>query len=81
LSDTLPATTKSGGVPAIIEDDLMVGLEDFDVTDAVMPRLRIDGQNAVFEDNLSKATYTELDAILLYQDCPEATAATLGAIT
>lgn len=64
MSDNLPATSGSS-VPASLDDDLMVGLEDFDVTDAVMPRLRIDGQNAVFEDNLSKATYTELDAVLL----------------
>lgn len=42
------------------------GLEDFDVTtDAVMPRLRIIGKDAVFEDNLTGETHGKIRVVLL----------------
>lgn len=45
--------------------DVTDGLEDFDSSDAVMPRLKIIGKNAVFEDNLTGEEFPEITVILL----------------
>lgn len=52
-------------LPAPIDDDLNVGLEDFDSTDMVLPMLRLNHQDGCFVDNLSGETFEEKDVILL----------------
>lgn len=47
------------------DDDAVVGLEDIEATDLVMPRLGIDHKTAEFVDNTSGARYTEIECILL----------------
>jgi hypothetical protein len=55
-------TSSAPAVP----DDSMTGLEDFDAsTDAVMPRLRIVGKDAQFEDNLTNERHDKIKAVLL----------------
>jgi hypothetical protein len=58
---------KHGGgtAPALVDDDAMTGLEDFDSSDAVMPRLRIIGSEAKFEDNLTGEKHDEITCIML----------------
>lgn len=60
---TVPATT--GGGVALPEEDAFTGLEDFDTTDMVMPRLGIDHKEAKFVDNLSGQRFDDLTVILL----------------
>ena len=58
------APRESGAVAT--DDDGMTGLEDFDVsTDAVMPRLKIIGKEAQFEDSLSGERFDSITAVLL----------------
>lgn len=58
--------TTGGGGAVALPDDGMTGLEDFDVsTDAVMPRIRIIGKEAVFEDNLTGEKHESISVILL----------------
>jgi hypothetical protein len=56
-SSNLPATAASMG--------LDTGLEDFDTTDMVMPRLSIDHGEAVFVDNLTGERHPKLRAVVL----------------
>ena len=58
------APREGGSPPATQDDDGMVGLEDFDATtDAVMPRLKIVGKDAQFEDNLSGERHDTITAM------------------
>jgi hypothetical protein len=61
------ATTGDGGAVVPYDPDQFgdVGLEDVGVSDVVIPRLRIVHDEAVFEDNLSKAKFDTLKVILL----------------
>lgn len=53
-------------LPAKPDDDLLVGLEDFDLkTDMQMPRLRLDHQEGVLVDTLSGATYETIEGAIL----------------
>lgn len=54
-------------VPAVpvTDPDLLVGLEDFDESDAVMPTLSIAHKEGLFVDGLSGETYSDLEVILL----------------
>lgn len=52
-------------LPAIPDEDETVGLEDFDDSDAVMPTLSIAHKDGLFVDDLSGATYKELEVIPL----------------
>lgn len=53
-------------LPAIIGDDDLTGLEDFDTkTDLIMPVLRIDGAEAVYVDNLSGERSPKLEVVML----------------
>lgn len=56
MTETLPATITS---------DMMVGLEDMDTSDLVMPRLRLLHDEAVFQDNLSNEKFEELEVVIL----------------
>lgn len=57
---------KSGGSAIETYDpNAMTGLEDFDANDAVMPRLKIVGKEAMFEDNLSGEKHEKIRVILL----------------
>lgn len=57
---------KATGTDVAVIDDLDTGLEDFDAaTDSVMPRLRIVGKDAQFEDNLTSERFDQIDVILL----------------
>lgn len=57
MTDNLPATPQ---------DDLdFTGLEDFDLEDAVIPRLKIMHKTAEFKDNLSGATFKKINLIIL----------------
>jgi hypothetical protein len=56
----------SGTVAVPSDDPWATGLEDFDVTtDAVMPRLRIIGKDATFEDNLTGERHSKIKVVLL----------------
>lgn len=56
----------TGGGALAVPDDGFTGLEDFDVsTDAVMPRLKIVGKDAEFEDNLTGERHNSINVILL----------------
>lgn len=58
-------TTGSSGALAVPHDGAD-GLEDFDVsTDAVMPRIKIIGKEALFEDNLTGEKHPSISVILL----------------
>lgn len=58
--------TSNPSTPAVIDNDAVEGLEDFDMaTDAVMPTLRIDHTEGVFKDGQSGEEFTELNVILL----------------
>lgn len=52
-------------LPAPISDDLMVGFEDFDNSDIVMPRLKLDHTEGVMVDTLSGETFTEAELVFL----------------
>lgn len=49
---------------AVPEDDV-VGLEDLDESDLVVPRIKIIGADAVFEDQLTNEQFDSLDVVLL----------------
>jgi len=56
----------SGAVAVPTDDPWATGLEDFDVTtDAVMPRLKIIGKDATFEDNLTGERHNKITVVLL----------------
>lgn len=64
MTDIVPAS--SGGTVAVpTDDDLLVGMEDFDQSDQVMPTLRIDHTKGVWVDGLSGEEFPVLEAILL----------------
>ncbi len=58
------APSEPGGLPAT-EDDLDTGLEDFNLSDAVIPRLTIKHQEGFFLDSLSNREFNEIEAIVL----------------
>jgi hypothetical protein len=60
-------TVSVPGHGAITEYDpeLMVGLEDVSPSDMVIPRIRIIGSEAAFQENLSNAKFEQLDCIIL----------------
>lgn len=59
-------TPEGPGTDLANPDDTMTGLEDFDMsTDMVMPRLRIIGKDAQFEDNLTNERHDKIRVILL----------------
>lgn len=62
MSDLVPA---SSAAPAIPDDDAMVGLEDFDESDIVMPTIKIEHQEGVFVDNLSNERFEVLECVVL----------------
>jgi len=43
----------------------VVGLDDVDASDVIIPRLQIKHDEGVFVDNLSKQVFTELDCVIL----------------
>lgn len=59
--------TSSGGTVAPYDPsmDYGEGLEDVGVSDIVIPRLRIIHKEGVFQDNLSKQKFSELEVIIL----------------
>lgn len=59
---TVDTTTSGENLPANYPS---TGLEDFDVTDAIIPRLSIVHKNATFKDNLSGREFNELNLIIL----------------
>lgn len=62
---TVEQHVQSGGQLANPEDFGATGLEDFGVTDSVIPRLQIVHKEGVFKDNLSNLTYHPLRLIIL----------------
>lgn len=52
-------------LPAVVDDDLNVGLEDVEPDDLSIPRLQVVGAEAVFKDSLSGEKFPELDAVIL----------------
>jgi hypothetical protein len=59
-------TSTTGGGALAVPDDGFTGLEDFDAsTDAVMPRIKIVGKEAMFEDNLTGEKHDKISVILL----------------
>jgi hypothetical protein len=57
VGNNLPVTASEMG--------LDTGLEDFDTTDMVMPRLSINHQDGVFEDNLTGERHDKLRVVIL----------------
>lgn len=60
--------TTASNVPAKVEAwdvNLGTGLEEFDTSDASIPRLIIDHPDAVFKDSQTEETFQTLDCILL----------------
>ena len=62
--NSMTVDTTSGG-SVVPYDDSNVGLEDVGVGDVVIPRLRIVHDEAMFEDNLSKAKFSTMKVVLL----------------
>lgn len=56
---------KDEALPAEYLEGLDTGLEDFDSTDMVMPRLNIDHNEAVFVDNLTGQKFDKMRVVLL----------------
>lgn len=52
-------------LPARVDDDLNVGLEDIDSSDMMMPTLRLNHGDGVMEDSLSGETFDRVTAIPL----------------
>lgn len=50
---------------AVPEDDMLEGLGDIDESELTVPRLKIIGKEAVFEDNLTNEQHSSLNVILL----------------
>lgn len=63
MSDVVPA--NSSAVPAVPDDDLMVGLEDFAPEDYTLPRLKLDHKAGRIVDTLSNEAYESLEVIML----------------
>lgn len=63
--ETLPAVTEDEAAVLAGMAGESTGLEDFDTTDFVMPRLKIDGPSACFVDQQSKESFPKLEVILL----------------
>lgn len=57
------APVGSGGALANIDDE--TGLDEFDITDAVIPRLSIVQKEAEFKDSLSNQQYDKLHVVML----------------
>ena len=65
MTDTAVVETHST-VPAIpVDDDSMVGMEDFDDDDIVMPTIKIEHREGVFVDSLSNQKIPVLDCVVL----------------
>lgn len=56
----LPAVASS-----IDDADMMVGMEDFDVSDIILPTITIEHSKGLFKDSLSGETFTELNCVIL----------------
>jgi hypothetical protein len=65
MSDVVPAEVVPGSGTLALPDDPMAGLEDFDTSDMVMPRLQINHKTATLKDSLSGQEYPELDVVML----------------
>lgn len=52
-------------VPAHLSDEFNTGLDDFDMSDAVIPRLSIEHRDGEFKDGLSNETFKTLNVIIL----------------
>lgn len=63
MSEIEPVTP--GNLPALPEEDMSIGLEDFDQSDQIMPTLRINHEEGVWEDGLSGEKFAVLDIIAL----------------
>ena len=61
----VPEQHAGGGVPATEHQWTSTGLEDFSVTDAVLPRIKIDHQNGMWVDNLGGLQMATLRFIAL----------------
>lgn len=65
MSDTTVEPAKNNLPVTAAEMGLDSGLEDFETTDMVMPRLSIKHEDAVFEDNLTGETHAKLRVVIL----------------
>lgn len=54
----------SGNLPAVPDDGLLVGLEDFGTDDLVMPSLKLDHANGYITDSLSGTQYEKLEVVI-----------------
>lgn len=61
--EVVPAEQAS--VPATMDPDLMVGMEDLDESDIVMPTIKIDHKEAKFKDELTGQLTDSLDVVTL----------------
>lgn len=62
---TIVETPANANLPAVPAGSAIPGLGDLDKGDLSIPRLKILHREALFEDSLSKETFTELDVIVL----------------
>lgn len=68
MSDTTAVEPAKSNLPANVNPDLEgldTGLEDFETTDMVMPRLSIDHGEAVFVDNLTGERHEKMHVVML----------------
>lgn len=68
MSDTTAVEPAKDNLPASANPDLEgldTGLEDFETTDMVMPRLSIDHSDAVFVDNLTGERHEKMNVVML----------------
>jgi hypothetical protein len=59
------APQAESNLPANPEDFAVTGLEDFELTDAVIPRINIVHKEGVYKDNLSGQTFSTLRLIIV----------------
>jgi hypothetical protein len=64
MTDSTPAVADDAALPAVPED-LETGLEDFESSDFVMPRLKIVMDEAVFKDSLTGETFNSFECVIL----------------
>lgn len=66
MSDAAPAKAEEREtLPATPEDMEGIGLEDFETSDMVMPRINIVHDEAMFQDNLSGEKHDSIRAVIL----------------
>jgi len=62
---TVVPSETGGAVVPVGPNGEIVGLEDVEATDLVIPRLRINHQEGIFEDPLTNTNYEDLNCVIL----------------